>query len=141
MGAFEDPVEDRSEIEGRFLDRLRESVADIFDVWLFYPQLVVTLCVCDPDDQVVLRTLRVDFDGLRIVAGNDPSHQITEERLDPEDPDLFQLPAGSPPEHCAEAAVDGSGSRLDDRSISTNGMGLCTWLAALGPGRHRQGPC
>jgi hypothetical protein len=103
----------RNEAERRFLDRMAELVLTnplepeaLFDAWFYYPQLVMTLCICDPGDPCVLRTLRVDYDGCRIVAGNDPSHQITEEHMDSEDPDAFETDDGNSPEEFAELAFD-----------------------------------
>lgn len=80
----------RTDPERAFLAQLRQLSSDRahFDVWTFYPQLVVTLTIADRDHNVILRTLRVDFDeGLR--GGNDPSHQIDPD-LDPADPDYFE---------------------------------------------------
>src|SRR3954471_17999851 len=71
------------------------------------PQLIVTVCVVDPDDPLVVRTLRVDFDGERFVAGNDPSHQIVDElEFDrPEGPATRQRAARRRP-RSALSAVD-----------------------------------
>lgn len=88
----------RTEDERTFLRRLKQQVnaRAPFDAWTFHPQLVVTVSISDPDQRVVLRTLRVDFDGSSLTGGNDPSHQMTEARLNPgdpypEDPDYFEL--------------------------------------------------
>ncbi|MDA0184056.1 hypothetical protein OJ997_27355 [Solirubrobacter phytolaccae] len=74
------------------------------DVWTFAPELIVTVTVADPDHRLVLRTLRVDFDGRGFVAGNDPSHQMSDD-LDPEDLDRLESPPGLEPEDLAELAM------------------------------------
>jgi hypothetical protein len=66
--------------------------------------LVITVAVDDSEANLALRTLRVDFDGERFVAGNDPSHQITED-LAADDPDRFASSGGLTPEELAEAAM------------------------------------
>jgi hypothetical protein len=104
-GSERDPLDGRSEADRLFLRRLRELLRDIFNPWLSFPQLVVTVDVDDPDERSVLRTLRADFDGSRLVAASDQGHQVTAMHLDPTDPDLFELPSGSSPELGAEAAA------------------------------------
>src|SRR3954451_13016809 len=89
--------EARNDLERRFLMRLVELAPPYCDVWTMLPQLIVTVCLGDPEDALVLRTLRVDFDGERFVAGNDPSHQIVDE-LDDDDPDRLESPEGLCPE-------------------------------------------
>jgi hypothetical protein len=94
----------RNDAERRFLGRLTLLQPPYCEVWLFFPQLVVTVTVADPDENLVLRTLRVDFDGKRFAAGNDPGDQITDE-LDPDDPDRLESPDGLSPEELAERAM------------------------------------
>lgn len=94
----------RNEVERRFLRRLTSLQPPEFDVWTDWPQLVVTVDVVDGEENLVLRTLRVDFDGTRIVAGNDPTHQVTDD-LDPGDPDRLESPAGLSPEALAQTVA------------------------------------
>jgi hypothetical protein len=90
--------------ERRFLRRLTLLQPPFCEVWTGWPQLVVSVTVADDDENLVLRTLRVDYDGNGFVAGNDPSHQITDE-LDPDDPDRLESPSGLDPEELAELAM------------------------------------
>jgi hypothetical protein len=94
----------RNDAERRFLRRLTRLQPPFCDVWTFMPQLVVTVTVADEDENLVIRTLRVDFNGESFVAGNDPSHQITGE-LEADDPDRLESPSGLNPEELAEAAM------------------------------------
>lgn len=95
----------RDDVERRFLGRLTQLQPPYCDVWVWPPpRLVITVDVSDRDVPLVLRTLRVDFDGKRTVAGNDPSHQIADE-LDRADPDRHESPAGLSPEELAEGAM------------------------------------
>jgi len=48
----------------------------------------------------------VDFDGTGLTAGNDPSHQITEAHLDPDDPDYFRVFGPLPPDVLADHAYE-----------------------------------
>jgi hypothetical protein len=66
----------------------------VFDVWTYFDQLVVTVDISD--DHCVLQMLRVDFCEFGLMAGNDPTFQVTDRTLDPEDPDLVRFgPADS----------------------------------------------
>jgi hypothetical protein len=94
----------RSDAERRFLGRLTVLQPPYCEVWTWALELIVTVTVADPDENLVLRTLRVDFGGLGFVAGNDPSGQITDD-LDPEDPDRFESPGGLEPEELADIAM------------------------------------
>lgn len=94
--------EGRNEAERRFL-RVLVGVAPGFDVWTYYPQLVTTVVVCDPDTPVVLRTLRVDFDGTSIRCGHDPSGQI-DPAMASNDPDGYECRDALTPEQFAEVA-------------------------------------
>lgn len=93
----------RDDAERRFLGRLTELQPPYCDVWLFSPELIVTVSIFEKESPV-LRTLRVDFDGGSFVAGNDPSHQISGD-LDPDDPDRIESLKGLGPEELAEAAM------------------------------------
>ncbi len=97
----------RSDPERAFLARLRElsNRRALFDAWTFYPQLVVTLTISDPEHKAVLRTLRVDFDGVVLRGGNDPSHQI-DPSMDRADPDYFERPVESSDAQSAKYAFD-----------------------------------
>ena len=94
--------EGRNEAERRFL-RVLVGVAPGFDVWTYYPQLVTTVVVCDPDTPVVLRTLRVDFDGTSIRCGHDPRGQI-DPAMASNDPDGYECRDALTPEQFAEVA-------------------------------------
>ena len=59
--------EGRTAQERRFLARLSELQPPYCDVWGGRPELIVTVDVVDEEQKSVLRTLRVDFDGRRIV--------------------------------------------------------------------------
>lgn len=95
----------RTECEQAIPKRLRDlsNGRSLFDVWTFFDRLVVTVCVIDTG---VLRTLRVDFDGTSLTAGNDPGHQITEADLDPEDPDYLRVQGPLGPRELADRAYD-----------------------------------
>ncbi len=97
----------RTDQERRFLARLRELANGraLFDAWDLYPQLVVTLTVDDPEENVIVRTLRVDYDGSSLRGGEDPSSQIDPE-LDSSDPDYFELTGYASPEALASQAFD-----------------------------------
>lgn len=94
----------RNDAERQFLERLSQLQPPHCDVWTDTPQLVVTVTIADNDENLVLRTLRVDFDGARFIAGNDPSHQVTDE-LEADDPDRFESPEGLAREELADAAM------------------------------------
>ena len=97
----------RNDAERRFLGRLAQLQPPYCEVWTDMTaeaQLVITVTISDTDANLGLRTLRVDFDGERFVAGNDPSHQITDE-LDADDPDRLESSEGRTPEEMAEAAM------------------------------------
>jgi hypothetical protein len=99
----DDLTEDaRNDAERRFLGRLSLLQPPFCDVWTEWPQLIISVSVGDRDENLVLRTLRVDFDGKGFVAGNDPSHQI---ELEPDDPDRLKSPDGLSPEELAEIAM------------------------------------
>ena len=97
----------RSDAERAFLRQLEQLCIDNwpFDAWTHYPQLVVTLAVTDPEHNAILRTLRIDFDGQSLAGGNDPSGQI-DPKLNPEDPDYFELDDRLTPPQFAERALD-----------------------------------
>lgn len=82
----------RTEAEREFLGCLRSLSNDRahFDAWAFHPQLVVTLTIGDMEHNVVIRTLRVDFDGSSVRGGEDPSGQIDSDLIDGA-PDYFAL--------------------------------------------------
>jgi hypothetical protein len=67
--------------------------------------------VDDDDENVALRTPRVDFDGERFVAGNDPMTRI----------DLSQ-PTGSALRHLGRPRWRGCALRRSDRMSAKNGM-------------------
>lgn len=98
----------RSETERAFLLQLERLCvgSGLIDAWTYYPQLVVTLSINDPEHNVILRTLRIDFDGQSLAGGNDPSHQIADPALNAEDPDYFELKDQLTPGQFAERAFD-----------------------------------
>ena len=100
----------RSADERVFLDTMASLCRDPdrrppFDAWTFYPQLVITLSIVDVVRKGVLRTLRVDYDGKSLTAGNDRSHQIDPD-LDEMDPDYTELGKHGHPEVLARIAFD-----------------------------------
>ena len=104
VGSSDLTEDGRTAAERRFLGRLSQLQPPFCYVSTGWPQLVVLVSVDDNEENLALRTLRVDFYGKRFVAGNDPGHQLTDE-LDPDDPDRLQSPDGLNPEELAEAAM------------------------------------
>lgn len=101
----DDSEQGRTDLERRFLETFRNVLGHApIDIWDDYEQLVVTVTIVDPDERLVLRTLRVDYDGRAIWGGNDPDHQI-DPALDPDDPEYFRVEAVTP-ERAAEVAAD-----------------------------------
>ncbi len=124
----------RSNLERRFIARLRALTGPPHvDVWVDHPQLVTSVDVSDKVHDIVLRTLRVDFDGARahVWGGNDPTGQLVGE-LDPTDPDWFDRDDGSTPEACAEIAAaffKSQGERPIDREEWADGTAVkCRWI-------------
>lgn len=101
----------RNQAESAFLRRLadhcRAAGGRQFDVWDFYPQLVVTLSLSEPGDSTVpiLRTLRVDLEERRMVGGEDPGGQIDPD-LDASANDFFEIPGPLSPEQFADRAYE-----------------------------------
>lgn len=97
--------EGRDDIERRFLAVLRERICPLHvDIWIDRPQLVTSVDIDDHIHAVTLRTLRVEFDGVGIRGGNDPTHQLIGE-LDPADPDWFERTDCATPEACAKVSA------------------------------------
>jgi len=97
--------EGRDDIERRFLVVLRARISPMHvDVWIDRPQLITSVDVDDQFHAVALRTLRVEFDGVGIRGGNDPTHQLVGE-LDPTDTDWFERTDCGTPEACAEVSA------------------------------------
>jgi hypothetical protein len=55
------------------------------DSWPRDDRIVLSVCVSDPEQRSVLRTLRVDFDGVAVSYGPDETHQFATD-LDPRRP-------------------------------------------------------
>ena len=57
------------------------SIVDALIDWEFdwNPNLVASLDIVDSEVNLVLRTIRVDYDGQRVWGGDDPTHQLTDE--------------------------------------------------------------
>ena len=113
------------------------------DVWYGRRQLVTSVDVSDDGRSVIVRTLRVDYDGEQLWGGNDPTHQLVGE-LDPADPDWFELSDCLSPEDCAEAAAEfftRQVARPIDRAEWVLGSTVkCRWtLSDVGRGLVTQG--
>ncbi len=98
------PEHGRTDAERRFLARLAQLQPPYYDVWNDRAELVVAVSIMDTDKNTVIRTLRVDFDGAAIVAGNDPTHQLSDD-LDPDDPDRFVSGLDASPDDLADKAM------------------------------------
>lgn len=78
------------------------------DVWLLDVERPLILCVdvCDPESKGGLRTLRVDFDGVSVIAGEDETGQMSTD-LDITHPDvLFRHDVEGTPNFFATIAAD-----------------------------------
>jgi hypothetical protein len=73
------------------------------DSWAREDRLVLSVCPSDPQYNCVLRTLRVDFDGVSVSFGPDETHQFATD-LDPARADVVVL-SGRPPAELASAAA------------------------------------
>lgn len=97
--------EGRTDAERRYLARLQELSSLLhIDIWVDRQRLVTSVDIRDDTHNLVLRTLRVDFDGRHVWGGNDLTHQLASD-LDPDDPDWFERRDGKTPEECAETAA------------------------------------
>jgi hypothetical protein len=77
------------------------------DLWFFDEPLIVSVVASDESEgmyHLVLRTLRVDFFGKRVVVGKDPTHQLVD-KLDIASPGVYSLENGTPTE-LAQFAAD-----------------------------------
>jgi hypothetical protein len=74
------------------------------DYWPRDDRLLFTVCPSDREHNCVLRTLRIDFDGARVVFGPDETHQLVTD-LDPGRPGV-RLVSGISPTAMADAAAD-----------------------------------
>ena len=130
----------RSDAERAFLRQIEHLCTDKspFDAWINYWQLVVILSISDPEHNVILRTVRVDFDGQSLAGGNDPTHQIAP-NLDPEDPDYFELRDQLTPAQFAERAFDWFHHEairpIDRQEWDGADHGWLLWVLADGEGR------
>jgi hypothetical protein len=73
------------------------------DSWPREDRIILSVCPCDPEYRCVLRTLRVDFDGVAVSFGPDETHQFATD-LDPARPDVLVL-SGRPMAELASAAA------------------------------------
>jgi hypothetical protein len=73
------------------------------DSWPRDDRIVLSVCPSDPEQRCVLRTLRVDFDGVAVSYGPDETHQFVTD-LDPTRPDVTVM-SGRPVAELALAAA------------------------------------
>ena len=105
------------------------------DAWVWDDRVVVAVSMCDqtPGYNLLLRTLRVDFDGAGVWFGTDETQQFATE-LDPARPGVSVL-SGRPVVELAAAAADtGSSARCGGRWPGTSGTARTVrgWPLACG---------
>jgi hypothetical protein len=74
------------------------------DSWPRADRVIVTVDICDPDRNCVLRMLRIDFTGRAVAFGPDETYQLVTD-LDPRRPGVF-IVEGRPEAELADAAGD-----------------------------------
>jgi hypothetical protein len=74
------------------------------DAWPWEDRLIITISPSDSEANTILRTLRADYFGDRVVVGLDPTHQLAGD-LDGARADVFSKASPSPAE-LAEFAAD-----------------------------------
>jgi hypothetical protein len=74
------------------------------DSWRLDDRIVLSVCLSDPERRGVLRTLRVDFDGVAVSYGPDETHQFVTD-LDPARPDVTVMSGRSVAELALAAAT------------------------------------
>ena len=97
----------RTVAEAEFVAALHarsESGGWFGDGWPREDRVIVTVCPVDPELKGVLRTLRVDFDGLTVVCGEDETHQLVGD-LDVARADVVSQ-RGAAPSELAQFAAD-----------------------------------
>jgi hypothetical protein len=105
------------------------------DLWFFDEPLIVSVVATDDSADkypLVLRTLRVDFFGRRVVVGKDPTHQLVN-KLDPASPGVSSLESGTPTELAQFAAdwLEGEMWRPIDRlEWPLSAPGCTLWVLA-----------
>jgi hypothetical protein len=95
-----------NEREREFLELLHahaEAGDWIADSWPRDDRIVLSVCPIDTERRCVLRTLRVDFDGVAVSYGPDETHQFVTD-LDPARPDVTVM-SGRPVADLALAAA------------------------------------
>jgi hypothetical protein len=109
----------RTDAERRFLAVLREraeswAALDLdpqdTQAWTDREPLYVHVDLTDPSHELILGTLRVEFDGRRVVGGWSDGQLVHD--LDPAAPDAFDTPAHESPETAAELAAGWLESQL-----------------------------
>jgi hypothetical protein len=99
----------RNEAEKEFIEALHaraEAGGWFADAWP-HPsdnRIIVTVDVCDPDHNSILRMLRVDYDGATLTVGPDETYQLAS-HLDPSRADVMVM-SGQAPAVLASAAAD-----------------------------------
>jgi hypothetical protein len=104
-----DIVECNNELERTFIEAMHErSETDMWypDAWMWDDRVVLLVCVADrtPGYGVVLRSLRIDFDGQMVCFGPDETHQLATD-LNPAHPGVFAL-SGQSIAELADAAAN-----------------------------------
>lgn len=92
--------------EREFIELLHARAEDggwFADSWPREDRFILSVCPSDPEYNCVLRTLRVDFDGVTASFGPDETHQFATD-LDPARADVVAL-SGRPPAELASAAA------------------------------------
>ena len=102
-----DVVECRDERERDFVEAIHsraEAGSWFADVWPRDNRFVLTVCPGDSEYNCVLRTLRIDFDGIAVSFGPDETHQLVTD-LDPARPGVSVMSGRPPAELALSAAI------------------------------------
>lgn len=115
-----DPEEPMTPVQREFLDALELRAARWTELGASADEtmyevrdgvLILGLDICDHVANRVLHTLRIDFEGHRVLCGPDPTYQFTDP-LTPEDPEVSVLSGDHTPREFASFAADWMESEL-----------------------------